>query len=125
MIYYEKKHYICLILLTPYPPLNSYMLIYNTTYTVTLPEARNFVIWIKENFFPQIAEDGTLSEPKLLRILSHHDEETECFSVQFKVESSAQLHQWYMKQGQKLTQEMEKLFEKRIVGFSTLMEEID
>ena len=104
---------------------HSSMLIYNTTYTVTVADARNFVIWIKEDFFPKVEADGTLSEPRLLRILSHHDEETECFSVQFKVEDSAKLHQWYTRMGQALVQEMQKLFDERIVGFSTLMEEID
>lgn len=101
------------------------MLIYNTTYTVPVADARNFVIWIKETFIPQTQSDETLSAPRLLRILSHHDEESECFSLQFRVESSAALHQWYVKQGQKLANEMQKLFDERIVGFSTLMEEIE
>lgn len=101
------------------------MLIYNTTYTVPVADARNFVIWIKESFIPQANNDGYLSDPRLLRILSHHDENSECFSVQFKVDSTAQLHQWYVKKGQQLALEMKSLFDERVVGFSTLMEEIN
>jgi len=88
-------------------------------------DARNFVIWVHQCYIPHIEENGLLTKPRLLRILSHHDQETECFSLQFEVESSAILHKWYTQQGEALNQEMGKLFEQRIVGFSTIMEAID
>jgi len=99
-------------------------LIYNTTYTMAVAEARNFVIWVQETMLPAIEKDGLLSQPRLMRILNHHDEETECFSLQFAVPDSATLHKWYVQQGQQLGEELKRTFEGRIVGFSTLMEEI-
>lgn len=101
------------------------MLVYNTTYSMPEGDARNFVIWAKQSYMPQVEADGVLSEGRLLRILNHHDQETECFSIQFSVADSSTLHQWYVRQGKKLADEMVKLFDGRVVGFSTLMEVID
>lgn len=101
------------------------MLIYNTTYQVPYAEARNFVIWIHQCYLPQVADFGFLHRGRLSRILSHRDPDTECFSLQFDVESSARLHHWYNKQGTKLSEEMKKVFADRVTGFSTLMEVIE
>lgn len=101
------------------------MLVYNTTYTMPVEDARQFVIWVKESYFPRVEADGALSEGRLLRILNHHDQETECFGVQLNVADSAALHQWFVRQGKALTEEMTRLFDGRVVGFGTLMEIID
>ena len=99
-------------------------LIFNTTYSMPVPDARNFVIWVQQTMLPAIEQDGVLDEPRLLRVLSHHDEQTECFSLQFSVPSSAILHKWLLRQGESLAEEMKRVFDNRIVGFSTLMEEV-
>ena len=101
------------------------MLVYNTTYTMPVADAREFVIWINQSYIPKILESGILSAPRFMRILSHNDQESECFCLQFSVESTATLHKWYLTQGKQMNDEMLKIFDKRIVGFSTLMEEID
>ena len=101
------------------------MIVYNTTYTMPDNDARDFVIWVSQSMIPRVEEDGTLREPLLLRILSHRDQESECFSLQFKVDSTAQLHRWYVRQGNLLHRELLRLFDERIVGFSTIMEEVE
>lgn len=100
------------------------MIIYNTTYTIPIEEARNFVIWLHETYMEKIEKSNMLQEPKLYRILSHKDQESECFSLQFKVENTKKLHKWYIEQGKTLQEEMQKLFEGKVIGFSTLLEEI-
>ena len=82
------------------------MLVYNTTYHVTFDDARNFVIWIHQVYIPQALD-------------------SECFSLQFEVESSARLHEWYVKHGETLLQEMQKVFKDKAAGFTTLMEVIE
>jgi len=100
------------------------MIVYNTTYTMPNNDARDFVIWVMESMVPRVEANGLLLNPRLLRILSHHDQETECMSLQFNTESTATLHRWYTQQGATLHQELTKMFDGRIVGFSTIMEEI-
>ncbi len=101
------------------------MLIYNTTYQVPFLEARNFVIWIHQCYIPKVLEFGFLKNARLSKILSHRDEDSECFSLQFEVESSARLHHWYNKQGAQLNAELLKMFDEKVVGFTTLMEVIE
>ncbi len=101
------------------------MIVYNTTYTMPVHDARDFVIWVSQSMLPRVSENGILTAPRMLRILSHHDQETECFSLQFETESSATLHRWYTQQGATLRQELTKMFDGRVVGFSTIMEEIE
>lgn len=100
------------------------MLIYNTTYHVQMNDARNFVIWLSECYIPAVEKSGELKNPRILRILSHKEQDSECFSLQWEVENSAVLHHWHTKQGVHLNEEMLKLFKDKVIGFPTLMEVI-
>lgn len=100
------------------------MLIYNTTYQTSLDDARNFVIWLSEFYIPEVEKSGLLHNPRLSQILSHTEQDTECFSLQWEVEDSAMLHRWHTQQGMKLNEEMMKVFKDKVVGFPTLMEVI-
>ena len=100
------------------------MLMYNTTYHVQINDARNFVIWLNECYIPAVEKSGELHNPRILRILSHKEQDSECFSLQWEVEDSAALHRWHTKQGAHLNEEMIKLFKDKVIGFPTLMEVI-
>ncbi len=98
------------------------MIIYSTTYTVAQTEAQNFVIYVHEVMLPAALASGAVTHPRLLHILSHKDENTECFSLQFETEDTAALHRWYTDVGAKLHAEMLKVFTDRVIGFPTMME---
>ena len=101
-----------------------YMLIYNTTFHVEMGDARNFVIWLNEFYIPEVEKSGELKNPRILRILSHKEQDSECFSLQWEVEDSATLHRWHVKQEAALNTEMMKVFKDKVIGFPTLMEVI-
>lgn len=98
------------------------MMIYNTTYTVAQSEAQNLVIYVHEVMLPAALASGAVAHPRLLRILSHKEESTECFSLEFETEDTAALHRWYTEVGAKLNAEMLKVFTDRVIGFPTIME---
>ena len=100
------------------------MLIYNTTYQIDFDDARNFVIWLSECYIHEVEKNGKLNNPRLTRILSHQDVNSECFSLQWEVEDSTILHRWHTEQGMKLNEELMKIFKDKVVGFPTLMEVI-
>ena len=104
---------------------NKNMIVFNTTYTMPNEDARNFVIWAHQAYMPKATSTLVLKKGRLLRVLSHKDEETECFSLQFEVESTAILHKWYQETGKELNEELLTLFDKRITSFSTILEVID
>ncbi|WP_297973125.1 DUF4286 family protein [uncultured Bacteroides sp.] len=101
------------------------MLIYNTTYQVEEEQEDNFLIWIKEFYLPEVEKNGLLHAPRLVRVLSHREEGSTCYSLHFEVESSAILHRWHMGQGVRLNEELLKIFKDKVVGFPTLMEVIE
>ena len=100
------------------------MLIYNTNFHLEIVDARNFVIWLNEYYIPEVENLGELKNPRILRILSHKEQDSECFSLQWEVEDSAALHRWHVKQGATLNAEMMKVFKDKVIGFPTLMEVI-
>lgn len=61
---------------------------------------------------------------RLTHILSHKEQDSECFSLQWEVEDTAALHRWHTQQGMHLNEEMMKIFKDKVVGFPTLMEVI-
>lgn len=101
------------------------MIIYNTTFQVDAADAQNLVIFLHEVYVPKATESGDLKNPRLCRILSHQDDASECFSLQFEMESSATLHKWHTQVGAKLNDELVKAFKDKVVGFPTLMEVIN
>lgn len=100
------------------------MLIYNTTYHVEEGLEKTFLVWMQEYYLPEVEKNETLTAPRIARILSHLEEGSVCFSVQFEVEDSAKLHRWHQEQGVKLNEELLKTFKDKVIGFPTLMEVI-
>ena len=96
------------------------MLIYNTTYQTGIDDARNFVIWLSESYIPEVEKTGILQNPRLTHILSHKEQDSECFSLQWEVEDTAALHRWHTQQGMHLNEEMMKIFKEKVGVFPTL-----
>lgn len=100
-------------------------MLFNTTYQVDNDEARNFVIWLHDCYIPQVGQQGVLSHPRIARVLSHREQDSECFALEFEVESSAALHGWYKDHGIAFEKELRKIFGEKVVWFSTLLEVIE
>ena len=82
------------------------------------------IIWLHECYIPEAEKSGELKNPRILRILSHKEQDSECFSVQWEVEDSAALHRWHTQTGARLNEELMKTFKDKVIGFPTLMEVI-
>lgn len=98
------------------------MLIYNTTYHADEEVVKNFLIWLREVYIPEVLQRDMLRQPRLCRILSHRQEGGESFSLQWEVEDSGILHRWHVSQGKHLNEELSKIFKDKVVGLPTLME---
>lgn len=101
------------------------MLIYNTTFQVDMADAQNLVIYLHESYIPEAMKSGVMHNPRLARIISHKDPDSECFSVQFEVESMALIHKWYSTDGTRINNDLLKIFKNKVVGFPTMMEVIE
>lgn len=81
------------------------------------------LVWLRENYIPKALESGEVHTPRMLKILTDESEGVN-YSLQFRVESIEILEVWYRSTGDLLHHEMLKLFGEKMVGFSTLLEEV-
>lgn len=101
------------------------MLIYNVSYHLSEKQEKSFLIWLQEVYINTVSKEKLLKNPCILKILSHQQDGDISYAVQWEVESSAVLHQWHMKQGNFLSDEISKIFGKDVMFFETLMREVD
>lgn len=101
------------------------MLIYNTTYHCEKSCYEEFITWLRTHYVPVAMQHKGVSQPRLARILAQEEGEGVSISVQFTTASLDTLSSWYENCGAALIKELEQKFERRVAGFSTLMEQIE
>ena len=99
------------------------MIIFNTTYCLDQSVLQSGLLWLKENYIPKALASGQIHTPRLSKILSNETEGAN-YSLQFMVESIDILEIWYQSTGDDLSQEMNQRFGEKMLGFSTLLEEV-
>lgn len=100
------------------------MIVYNTTFHIHKEILAECLAFLKSHYIPRAAASGLLHDPYLRRILNSENEEGESYSVQFHTQDMASLNAWLRQDGSVLQQELINRFQEKIVGFSTLLEEI-
>lgn len=101
------------------------MLIFNTTFHVDEESIDDFFTFIKNVYIPRSCESGVLDRPRFAVIRSQHAEKGSNYSLQFHVENLEKLNQWLVKDGEILQQEIVDRFGQTVMGFVTLLEEIE
>ena len=101
------------------------MIIYNTTFQVGINDAQNLVIYLHEKYITEAKKSGIVKNSRMCRVISHHDDTSECISLQFEIDSMQAFHKWYANEGLNLNNEMLSLFKNKIVGFPTMLEVIE
>lgn len=100
------------------------MIIFNTTYHVDNLVLDEFISFLRNEFIPEATNGGEMIHPRLAKILSHQEEGTS-LALQFEVAAPEKLDDWYDQAGDDLNERMVARFGSKVVGFSTLMEEIE
>ena len=101
------------------------MIVYNTTFHSDGQEANHLLVYLHEVWIPAATATGLLSNPRLMRVLSHQQDDTQSFSLQFEVADTTSLHTWYVGKGQTLHAELQRLFRQSVQSFSTILEIIE
>lgn len=100
------------------------MIVYNTTFHIHKDIADDCLDFLCREYIRRAASSGILREPRLRRILNSENEEGESFSLQFHTDSVATLNDWLAQEGRQLQQELIERYKEKVVGFSTLLEDI-
>ncbi|WP_300244178.1 DUF4286 family protein [Massilibacteroides sp.] len=101
------------------------MIVYNTTFHIDNEILDEGVTYLKEVYMPKASANGFLLNPFLRKVLHDSEDDGVSFSVQFHVKNMDTLNFWLESEGRALQQELVGRFGRKIVGFTTLLEEID
>lgn len=97
------------------------MIILNTTFYVETPLVGEFLLWLKDNYFPT----SPLSNPSVARILTEIEPGFSSFAVRFEADDIASAEAWDNGEGSMLRSDLAtRVGQQRILHFSTLMEEV-
>lgn len=101
------------------------MIIYNTTFHIENDILEECLHYFRENYLPKAVSSGFLQHPCLRRILNTPSEEGSSYCVQFHVKNMDTLNYWIQSEGAGLQKELVDHFGNKVVGFTTLLEEIN
>ena len=100
------------------------MLIYNTTFHCEKSCYDEFVAWMRTEYIPVAIKHDGVTEPRMARIRAQEENEGISVSVQFNTASLDTLSAWYEACGAELVKKLEGKFQQRVVGFTTIMQQI-
>lgn len=101
------------------------MIVYNTTFHVDKAAIEEGLSYLRQVYMPKAIASGFLRNPYLRRVMMTDDAEGESFCVQFHVKNVETLNYWLENEGRALHQALSERFGQRMIGFSTLLEELD
>jgi len=101
------------------------MIVYNTTFHIENEILEECLQYLKKIYIPKAAASGFLHNPGLRKVLHTRQEEGSSFSVQFHVKNMDTLNYWMEREGSLLHKDLTERFGNKVVGFSTLLEEIN
>ena len=105
--------------------LTTKMIIFNTTFHADDDVKDQFLQYLKENYIPTASSSGFLFAPRLSLIHRQHEEGGVSYSLQFSIKNVDTLNHWLSTSGAELQQELTKSFGNKVMGFITLLEEIE
>jgi hypothetical protein len=101
------------------------MIVYNTTFHIDNDILDDVLSYLITDFIPGVTAGGFLHQPYLRRILQTNEDAGESYAVQFHVKNIDTLNYWLEKEGNIIHQALIDRFGNKVVGFTTLLEEID
>ncbi|MDH6535751.1 DUF4286 family protein [Parabacteroides sp. 52] len=101
------------------------MIVYNTTFHIDKEILEDCLFFLKKEYIPQASLSGFLHTPCLRRVIQAEEGEGESYSVQFHVKNVDTLQYWLEQEGNLLHKKLIARFGSKVVGFTTLLDEID
>jgi len=102
------------------------MVIFHTTFHLSGESFLKGLDYLKSTYIPGAVCSGKLHSPRIMRVLNEDsDVNGISLSVQFSVADMDVFGEWHRKEGIELQKSLTEKFNDEIVGFSTLLEEIE
>lgn len=101
------------------------MIVYNTTFHIDNEILDECLHYLKKEYIPKAVASGFLHQPCFRRVMQTVKEEGSSYSVQFSVKNVDTLNFWLQHEGEAMQKSLVNRFGSKIVGFTTLLEDID
>ncbi len=101
------------------------MIIYNITFHVDNTILEEYIEFLKKQYIPEALKGEILESPRLCKILADSKDGSSSYSLQFHVENTNLLNDWWKENGNRLNDLMLERFADKVMGFTTLLESID
>ena len=100
------------------------MLVYNMTFSVDADSADEWLAWMKSTHIPNVRKTGLFQSHKILKVLSHDDTATVSFAIQFFVESSEILENYFDKDAHQLNKAIQQRWGESQIAYESLLKDI-
>ena len=103
------------------------MILYNITINMDTDIAEACLDYLKRCYLPQATQSGVMFSPKIHKILPYDDAsaQSDSYAIQFNVKNVDTLNYWIEHEGQGISKQLVEHFGNKVVGFTTVLEEID
>lgn len=99
------------------------MLLYNVTVGIDKDLEAEWLTWMKSYLLPEAMKSNAFSSYRLYKVLTHEDEGTVSYSIQYFSDDIQKIVHYLNNQGKALGEEHRAKFKDRHVVFNTLLEE--
>lgn len=93
-------------------------MILNITFSVDKEVAEDWISWMKDKHIPDLLVKGTFTECRIMKVLSHDDEQTFSYAVQYFWGSMKSIQEYLD------TDDIRKRYGERVLAYPTLLEEV-
>jgi len=100
------------------------MIIYNVTSSVDREIAEDWISWMKDKHVPGLLKTGLFDSYRILKVLSHDDEKTFSFAVQYYSKSVENIEEYIEKHAPRLREDVTRRYGDKVVSYRTLLEEV-
>ena len=101
------------------------MLILNTTYQVSEESQTDWLLWVKNEYIPEVTKTDMLKSPRFFRLLVENEPGNVSYALQFEVQDVDTLENWFMRYGSEMQSTMSNRFQEKVMGFTTMMEAVE
>lgn len=101
------------------------MVLYNVTVSIDKGAEAVWLEWMKGEHVPKVMGTGMFVERKIFKLLSHAEEDSVTYAVQYFAESIDRINKYEEKHAGPLQAEHVAKFKDRFVAFRTLLERVD
>ncbi len=97
--------------------------LYNVTIGIDKELESEWLTWMKEYYLPKAMESGAFLEHKIYKVLTHEDESSVSYSIQYFSDAIEKVVHYLNNDGKSLVEELRTRYKERHVVFNTLLQE--